>query len=107
MTTIGLNQYLVVASLLFAIGFAGILVRRSAIVMLMCMELMLNAANVALAAFSRFNATTQHPMMDGNVFVFFVITVAAAEVAVGFAIIVAIFRKRRTVMTDELTALKK
>ena len=107
MTTIGLNHYLIVAALLFATGFAGILVRRSAIVMLMCMELMLNAANVALVAFSRFNATPMHPMMDGNVFVFFVITVAAAEVAVGFAIIVALFRKRGTVMADELTALKK
>jgi NADH-quinone oxidoreductase subunit K len=107
MSTIGLNHYLIVAALLFATGFAGVIVRRSAIVMFMCIELMLNAANLALVAFSRFNATAAHPMMDGNVFVFFVITVAAAEVAVGLAIIVAIYRKRGTVMADELTALKK
>ena len=107
MSCIGLNHYLIVAALLFAIGFAGVLIRRNVIVVFMCLELMLNAANIALVAFSRYNATAAHPMMDGNVFVFFVITVAAAEVAVGLAIIVALYRKRGTAMTDELTALKK
>ncbi len=107
MFAIALNHYLIVASLLFSIGFFGVMLRRNVIVMFMCMELMLNAANLALVAFSRFNATPDRPMMDGNVFVFFVITVAAAEVATGLAIIVALFRKRATVMADELTALKK
>ena len=107
MTSIGLNHYLIVAALLFATGFAGLLARRSVVVMFMCLELMLNGANLALVAFSRYNATAAHPMMDGNVFVFFVVTVAAAEVAVGLAIIVALYRKRGTVMADELTALKK
>ncbi len=107
MATIALNHYLIVAALLFAIGFGGVLVRRNVIVVFMCLELMLNAGNLALVAFSRFNATANHSMMDGNVFVFFVITVAAAEVAVGLAIIVALYRKRGTLMTDDLTALKK
>ncbi|HNX04535.1 MAG TPA: NADH-quinone oxidoreductase subunit NuoK [Opitutales bacterium] len=107
MHAISLNHYLIVAALLFAIGFAGVLVRRNLIIVLMCLELMLNAANIALVAFSRYNATPARPMMDGNAFVFFVITVAAAEVAVGLAIVVALFRRRGTVMTDDLTALKK
>ena len=107
MACISLNHYLIVAAILFAIGFGGVLFRRNVIVILMCLELMLNAANLALVAFSRFNATAAHPMMDGNVFVFFVITVAAAEVATALAIIVALYRKRGSLMTDELTALKK
>jgi len=107
MAPIVLNHYLIVASLLFSIGFFGVLLRKNVIVVFMCLELMLNAANLALVGFSRFNATPEHPMMDGNVFVFFVITVAAAEVATGLAIIVALYRKRGTVMADDLTALKK
>lgn len=107
MHAIALNHYLIVAALLFAIGFAGVLVRRNILIVLMCLELMLNAASLALVAFSRYNATAEHPMMDGNAFVFFIITVAAAEVAVGLAIVVALFRRRGTVMTDDLTALKK
>jgi NADH-quinone oxidoreductase subunit K len=107
MHAIALNHYLIVAALLFATGFAGVLVRRNLIIVLMCLELMLNAANIALVAFARFNATPEHPQMDGNAFVFFVITVAAAEVAVGLAIVVALYRRRSTVMTDDLTALKK
>lgn len=107
MTCISLNHYLIVSAILFAVGFGGVLFRRNVIVVLMCLELMLNAANLALVAFSRYNATEAHPMMDGNVFVFFVITVAAAEVATALAIIVALYRKRGSMMTDELTALKK
>ena len=72
----------------------------------MSIELMLNASNLALAAFSRYNATAGRPMMDGNIFVFFIITVAAAQVGVGLAIIVALFRKRQTVMVQELNWLK-
>ena len=98
--TIGLEHYLFIAGLLFAIGFFGVLLRRNTLVIYMCMELMLNAVNLALVAFSRYNQT-----MDGNIFVFFIITVAAAEVAVGLAIIVALYRKRKTVQVEQLNAL--
>ena len=96
-----LNTYLIVSALLFAVGLIGVLVRRNTLVVLMCLELMLVASTLALVAFSRFNGT-----MDGNVFVFFILTVAAAEVAVGLAIIVALFRKRQTIQVDELNSLK-
>jgi NADH-quinone oxidoreductase subunit K len=96
-----LNVYLVLSALLFAIGFLGVLFRRNTLVIFMCLELMLVATTLALVAFSRFNGT-----MDGNVFVFFILTVAAAEVAVGLAIIVALFRKRQTIEVDQLNALK-
>ncbi|MBL9203630.1 MAG: NADH-quinone oxidoreductase subunit NuoK [Opitutaceae bacterium] len=99
--TIGLNDYLVLSTLLFAIGFFGVLLRKNTLVIYMCLELMLVATTLALVAFSRFNGT-----LDGNVFVFFILTVAAAEVAVGLAIIVALFRRRQTVQVDELNALK-
>ena len=101
MEPVGLNHYILLSALLFAIGFFGVLLRRNTLVVYMCLELMLNASTLAAVAFSRFNGT-----MDGNVFVFFIITVAAAEVAVGLAIIVAVFRLRRTVQLEELTALK-
>jgi NADH-quinone oxidoreductase subunit K len=97
----GLNEYVLLSALLFAIGFFGVLVRKNTLVIFMCLELMLVATTLALVAFSRFNGT-----MDGNVFVFFILTVAAAEVAVGLAIIVALFRKRQTIEVDELNALK-
>ena len=96
-----LNAYLVLSALLFAIGFFGVLLRRNTLVIFMGLELMLVASTVALVAFSRFNGT-----MDGNVFVFFILTVAAAEVAVGLAIIVALFRKRQTIHVDQLDGLK-
>ena len=98
---IGIMDFLAVSALLFAIGFFGILVRRNTLVVYMCLELMLNAVNIALVAFSRYNGT-----MDGNVFVFFIITVAAAEVAVGLAIIVTLFRRRQTVQLPALNLLK-
>ena len=101
MITATLNAYLAISALLFAIGFLGVLVRRDTLIIFMCLELMLVASTLALVAFSRFNGT-----MDGNVFVFFVLTVAAAEVAVGLAIIVAFFRKRQTVQVDHIDALK-
>jgi NADH-quinone oxidoreductase subunit K len=101
MITAGLNEYLVISAVLFCIGFLGVLVRRNTLVIFMCLELMLIAGTLALVAFSRFNGT-----MDGNVFVFFILTVAAAEVAVGLAIIVALFRKRHTVQVDEFNSLK-
>ena len=98
---VGLNHYLLLSALLFAIGFFGVLLRRNTLVVYMCLELMLSASTLAAVAFSRFNGT-----MDGNIFVFFIITVAAAEVAVGLAIIVALFRLRHTVQLEELTELK-
>src|SRR5258706_12682783 len=87
-----LNSYLVISVLLFAIGLLGVLIRRNTLVVFMCLELMLVASTLALVAFSRFNGT-----MDGNVFVFFILTVAAAEEPVGLAIIVGLFGKRMTV----------
>ena len=99
--TIGLNDYLVLSVLLFAIGFLGVLLRKNTLVIYMCLELMLVASTLALVAFSKFNGT-----LDGNVFVFFILTIAAAEVAVGLAIIVALFRKRHTVQVEELNQLK-
>ena len=99
--SVGLEDYLVVSGLLFAIGFFGVLLRRNTLIIYMGLELMLNASTLALVAFSRFNQT-----MDGNVFVFFIITVAAAEVAVGLAIIVALFRKRQTVQVEHHSALR-
>lgn len=99
--TLNVSAYIIVAGLLFAIGFFGVLYRRNTLIIFMSLELMLNAINIALVAFSRYNN-----VMDGNLFVFFIITVAAAEVAVGLAIIVALYRKRKTVMVEELDALK-
>ena len=99
--SIGLNAYILVSLLLFAFGFFGVLLRKNTLVIYMCLELMLIASTIALAAFSRFNGT-----LDGNVFVFFILTIAAAEVAVGLAIIVALFRQRRTVQVEELNHLK-
>jgi NADH-quinone oxidoreductase subunit K len=96
-----LDTYLVLSVVLFAIGLLGVLIRRNTLVVFMCLELMLVASTLALVAFSRYNGT-----MDGNVFVFFILTVAAAEVAVGLAIIVALFRKRMTIQVDELNTLK-
>ena len=98
MMTVGLYHFLMLAGLLFAIGFLGVLLRKNTLVIYMCLELMLVASTIALVAFSRFNGT-----MDGNVFI---LTVAAAEVAVGLAIIVALFRRRQTVQVEELNALK-
>jgi len=96
-----LNAFLTLSVLLFAIGFVGVLIRRNTLIVFMCLELMLVASTLALVAFSRFNGT-----MDGNVFVFFILTVAAAEVAVGLAIIVALFRKRQTTAVQDLNTLK-
>ena len=101
-----LNHFLFVSGLLFAIGLAGVLLRRNLIVIFMCLELMLSAANLSLVAFSRFNTTDGVPNYDGQVLLFFIITVAAAEVAVGLAIIVALFRSRETTDVSDVTSLK-
>lgn len=102
-----LQEYLFVSGLLFAIGLAGVLIRRNIIVIFMCLELMLSAANLTLVAFSRFHtAANGLPDYHGQVLVFFIITVAAAEVAVGLAIIVALYRARQTVDVDDLTSMR-
>lgn len=101
-----LNDYLLVSGLLFAIGFAGVLLRRNIIVIFMCLELMLNAANLSLVAFSRFHVTNNLPDYNAQVLVFFIITVAAAEVAVGLAIIVALYRARQTIHVEDINSMK-
>ena len=101
-----LGHYLIVSGLLFAIGFAGVMLRRNIIIIFMCLELMLNAANLSLVAFSRFRAGAGVPDYNAQVFVFFIITVAAAEVAVGLAIIVALYRARQTTHVEDITSLK-
>ncbi|MFI5364103.1 MAG: NADH-quinone oxidoreductase subunit NuoK [Candidatus Binatia bacterium] len=101
MSAVPVEWFLVLAALLFTIGAVGVLVRRNIIVIFMCIELMLNAVNLVFVAFSR-----QLHSMDGQVVVFFVMTVAAAEAAVGLAIIIAAFRNRETVNADELNLLR-
>ena len=98
---VGLDQFLIVSIILFCIGLLGVVVRRNLIVMYMGLELMLNAANLALVSFSHFREN-----LDGQILVFFIITVAAAEVAVGLALIVALYRKRQTTDVNELTTMK-
>jgi NADH-quinone oxidoreductase subunit K len=95
------THYLVLSALLFAIGAIGVLVRRNAIVVFMCVELMLNACNLAFVAFAR-----QQGNLDGQIIAFFVMVVAAAEVVVGLAIIVMIFRTRRSASVDDANLLK-
>lgn len=101
MTPAGLEHYLIVSGALFSLGLLGVIMRRNLLVIYMCLELMLNAANLALVAMSRFNNN-----LDGQIMVFFIITIAAAEVAVGLALIVALYRKRRTAHVEDLTAMK-
>jgi NADH-quinone oxidoreductase subunit K len=96
-----LSWSLILSAVLFTIGVTGVLVRRNALVIFMSIELMLNAANLAFVAFAR-----QMQSVDGQILVFFVMTVAAAEVAVGLAIIVNLFRLRETVFVDEVNLLK-
>lgn len=105
--TLTLNHYLLVSGLLFTIGFAGVLLRRNIIIIFMSLELMLNAANLSLVAFSRFNVGTDGlPNFNAQVLTFFIITVAAAEVAVGLAIIVALYRARQTTHVEDINSLK-
>ena len=95
------ENYLYLSALLFTIGAAGVLLRRNAIVMFMCVELMLNAANLAFVTFAR-----MHGSLDGQAVAFFTMVVAACEVVVGLAIIVAIFRSRRSADVDESNLLR-
>lgn len=94
-------QYLILSSILFTIGAVGVLVRRNAIVVFMCVELMLNATNLAFVSFSK-----MHGNLDGQIIAFFVMVVAAAEVVVGLAIIMTIFRSRRSSSVDDASLLK-
>ena len=96
-----LSAYLLLSSLLFAVGLAGALVRRNMILVLVGIELMLNAANLAFVAFAH-----SYQALDGQLFVFFVMAVAAAEVAVGLALIVAIFRSKHNIDIDQLNSLQ-
>jgi NADH-quinone oxidoreductase subunit K len=95
------TYYLVLSAILFTIGAVGVLVRKNAIVVFMCIELMLNAVNLTLVTFSRINGT-----LDGQVMAFFVMVVAAAEVVVGLAIIVSIFRSRHSASVDDANLMK-
>jgi len=96
-----ITNYLVLSVILFCIGVFGVFIRRNAIVIFMCIELMLNSANLALIAFSRHLNS-----MDGQIFVFFVMTVAAAEAAVGLGIIIALYRNKETVNVDDINLMK-
>jgi NADH-quinone oxidoreductase subunit K len=96
-----LNHYLWVSGLLFALGIAGVIIRRNALVIFMALEMNLNAANLALIAFSKYNK-----IVDGQVLVFFIIAIAAAEVAVGLAIIVALFKRKQTVSVNKLNSMR-
>jgi NADH-quinone oxidoreductase subunit K len=94
-------NYVALSAVLFALGVVGVLTRRNAILIFMSIELMLNSANLAFVAFARYYGS-----LDGQIFVFFVMTVAAAEVAVGLALIVAIFRTKATINVDDVNSLK-
>ena len=96
-----INYYLIVSALLFSIGVTGVLIRRNAIIIFMCIELMLNAINLSLVAFSAYLGN-----VHGQIFVFIVMTVAAAEAAIGLAIVIALFRNKETVNINEINILK-
>ncbi len=98
---VGLQEYLTVSFLLFALGLLGVIMRRNLLIIYMSLELMLNAANLALVSFSRFNDN-----LNGQILVFFIITVAAAEVSVGLALIVALYRRRQSAHVEDLTSMK-
>jgi NADH-quinone oxidoreductase subunit K len=98
---VSLNGYLILSAILFAIGTVGVLTRRNAIVIFMCVELMLNAVNLSFIAFSKFLGN-----LDGQIFVFFVMTVAAAEAAVGLALMIAFYKNRESIDVEDLNLLK-
>ena len=102
---LGINHFLVLASILFCIGLYGVLVKRNAVAILMCIELMLNAVNILLVAFNHYTIAGTE-MLTGQIFVIFVMTVAAAEVAVGLAIIIVAYRSRKTIDVDKIDLMK-
>ena len=99
--SVPLNWYILLATFLFCIGVMGVLFRRNAIIILMCIEIMLNSVNLLLVAFSAYTDNS-----DGQVFVFFIMVVAAAEVAVGLALIVEIFKSKRSIDVDQMNSMK-
>ncbi len=103
---IPLAHYLILSGLLFSIGLAGIIIRKNILVVFMCLELMLTAANISLVAFSRAQGTAGLPVYDVQILSLFVTGIAAAEVAIGLALIVALFRARKTVESTALNTLK-
>jgi len=103
--SLGLEHYLILSGVLFCIGLYGALAKRNAVVILMCIEIMLNAANIALVAFSRYLAPGV-VLLTGHIFVIFVMVVAAAEVAVGLAIIIALYRSRETIDVEKVDTMK-
>ncbi|AZB40887.1 NADH-quinone oxidoreductase subunit NuoK [Bacillus sp. FJAT-42376] len=103
MSSIPLSGYLVLALILFCIGLYGALTKRNTVIVLICMELMLNAVNLNLAAFSKLGAA---PAVTGQIFALFSITIAAAEAAVGLAILFALYRNRKSVLVDEYDSMK-
>ncbi len=96
-----LNSYLIVSAILFSIGTIGVLTRKNAIVIFMCVEMMLNAVNLTFVAFSRHLGN-----LDGQIFVFFIMTVAAAEAAVGLALIIAFFNNKQSIDVDDVNLMK-
>jgi NADH:ubiquinone oxidoreductase subunit K len=101
--SIGLEHYLVLSVILFSIGLYGVLAKRNAIVILMCIEIMLNAVNIAMVAFSRYIVPE---LLTGQIFAIFIMVVAAAEAAVGLAIIITIYRNRETIDATEINLMK-
>ncbi|MCK4331234.1 MAG: NADH-quinone oxidoreductase subunit NuoK [Dehalococcoidia bacterium] len=101
--SVGLEHYLILSAVLFSIGLYGVLAKRNAVVILMCIEIMLNAVNIALVAFSRYVVPM---LLTGQIFAIFVMVVAAAEAAVGIAIIIAIYRNRESIDVDKFDLMK-
>ena len=101
--SVGLEHYLILSILLFSIGLYGVLAKRNAVIILMCIEIMLNAVNIALIAFSRYS---EPALLTGQIFAIFVMAVAAAEAAVGIAIIIAIYRNRQSINVDKFDLTK-
>jgi len=101
--TIGLNHYLILAGILFCIGLYGALSRRNAVAILMCIEIMLNAVNITMVAFSRYIVASA---LTGQIFAIFIMTVAAAEAAVGLAIFISLYRHRETVDVEQMDLMK-
>jgi NADH:ubiquinone oxidoreductase subunit K len=101
--SVGLEHYLILSAILFSLGLYGVLIKRNAVIILMCIEIMLNAVNIALVAFSRYVTPL---MLTGQIFTIFVMAVAAAEAAVGIAIIITIYRNRETISVDKFDITK-
>jgi NADH-quinone oxidoreductase subunit K len=101
MEMISLHHYLILSTILFTIGVIGVLIRRNALMILLALEIMLNSVNLSFVAFSRYTGN-----LNGQIFVFFIITIAAAEVAVGLAVLIALFRNKKSVDTNYIKSLK-